>query len=264
MDIAVIRLPHMTNYTVFAMFEYMDGVSLRYVRSRHELGSPDLIILPGSKSCMDAMQWLRESGLAGTIVRLAAHTPVVGISAGMSLLGRQIFDPQGLEKGDSLEGLGLLPLTSTLTVGSVGENSQSQRKGRFPQMDGFFSKLSGLAYEGYTVDKSRFEFLEPDVSQGCNGKCGEEGQTKEKGENNQLFVEKGHVFGCLLHGLFDKEAVARNLVSTLLSRKGLKEDDIETFDLDVFKQTQYDILADAVRKSIDMQQLYKIIEEGVK
>lgn len=297
-DIAVIRLPRMTNYTDFAAFEYREGVSLRYVRSRQELGSPDLIILPGTKNCMEDGQWLRQSGLGGTIVRLAAHTPVMGISGGMNLLGQRIIDPHGLEKGGEVEGLGLLPLITTLGARSVTENRQRQCKGNMPSMRGFFTRLSGLAYDGYAMDGNRYDLsddssgnfhgdlpdslagnlpgdLPCDLPGGLLGDfCGDEsfmndggyedeGRAGEQDNEDRLFFVQGHVFGSRLHGLFDKEAVAKNLVGALLSRKGLKEDDLPAFDLEVFKQEQYDVLADAVRKSIDMKRLYEIIEEGV-
>ena len=82
-DIAVIRLPHISNFTDFNVFERMEGVSLRYVKHTESLGNPDLIFLPGTKNTMADLRWLRESGLETAIIRRAElHMPVVGICGG--------------------------------------------------------------------------------------------------------------------------------------------------------------------------------------
>ena len=107
-DVAVIRLPHISNFTDFSVFELIDGVSLRYVTDKKELGDPDLILLPGTKNTMGDMEWLIESGLEGAIIRAARTTRVIGICGGFQLLGKEMHDPDGVEHGGDMRGLGLL------------------------------------------------------------------------------------------------------------------------------------------------------------
>ena len=96
-DLAVIRLPHISNFTDFNVFERMEGVSLRYVGSTEELGVPDLIFLPGTKNTMDDLAWLRESGLEAAVLRCSAQKiPVVGICGGYQMLGELLEDPDGV------------------------------------------------------------------------------------------------------------------------------------------------------------------------
>ena len=108
-DIAVIRLPHISNFTDFNVFEGMEGVSLRYVGQAKELGNPDLIFLPGTKNTMGDLRWLRESGLEAAVLRQAEiRTPVVGICGGYQMLGEELEDPKGVEEGGFMRGMGLL------------------------------------------------------------------------------------------------------------------------------------------------------------
>ena len=108
-DIAVVRLPRISNFTDFNPLERMEAVSLRYVDSPSALGRPDLIFLPGTKNTMSDLCWLRESGLEAAILRQAEiRTPVVGICGGYQMLGEQLEDPKGVEQGGSMRGMGLL------------------------------------------------------------------------------------------------------------------------------------------------------------
>ncbi len=110
-DVAVIHLPHISNFTDFSVFERMEGVSLRYVQKAGMLGDPDLILLPGTKNTMDDLQWMRESGMEALILRQAEKkTPVIGICGGFQMLGKDLEDPYGVEHGGSMRGMGLLDM----------------------------------------------------------------------------------------------------------------------------------------------------------
>ena len=109
-DIAVIRLPRISNFTDFNTFEYIPGVSLRYVKSVRELKDPDMIILPGTKNTMEDLKWLRESGLETQILKQAAKGKVIfGICGGYQMLGMELSDPFNVESGGTMAGMGLLP-----------------------------------------------------------------------------------------------------------------------------------------------------------
>ena len=109
-DIAVIRLPRISNFTDFTVLEATEGVAVRYIASVRELGKPDMVILPGTKSTISDLQWLRQCGLEAAIKKLAASgTIVFGICGGYQMLGERITDAEGTEGGGSIAGMALLP-----------------------------------------------------------------------------------------------------------------------------------------------------------
>ena len=117
LDIAVVRLPHLSNFTDFAALEATPGVGVRYVSSPRALGSPDLVILPGTKSTMADLKWLRQNGMEASVLKLAANgTPIVGICGGYQMLGERVIDPEGVEGGGEIAGLGLLPVTTVFAA----------------------------------------------------------------------------------------------------------------------------------------------------
>lgn len=234
-DIAVIRLPHISNYTDLDAFLQYDGVSVRYVTRYPELGEPDMIVLPGTKSTIADMRWLRESGLETAVKRAAAKSiPVFGICGGYQILGRKIADPVCSEGGGTVEGLGLLDCDTQFRT----EKHRTQTVGRFAETDGIFSGLSGLTFHGYEIHMGET------VSRGaplldCGG------------------TFSGNVYGCYIHGIFDDERVSRTIVKTLYERRGLHFDGAG-IDRRAYKEQQFDILADEVRRNIDMDLIYRI------
>ncbi len=113
-DLAVIRYPRISNFTDFNVFEQIPGVSVRYVAGLADLGKPDLIFLPGSKNTMGDLEWMRGNGLEDAVKKAAEQTPVCGICGGYQMLGEEISDPQGLETGGTMRGMGLLPVVTRL------------------------------------------------------------------------------------------------------------------------------------------------------
>ena len=98
LDIAILRLPHVSNFTDFIPLEQHPLLGVRYVQRTRQLGAPDLVVLPGTKNTMDDLRWLRESGLEAAVLRLsAAGTPVLGVCGGYQMLGEQLCDPAGEE-----------------------------------------------------------------------------------------------------------------------------------------------------------------------
>ena len=116
LDIAVIRLPHVSNFTDFSPLEEHPAIGLRYVNRPEQLGHPDLVILPGTKNTMGDLRWLRETGLAGEILALhEAGCAILGVCGGYQMLGRRLSDPEKIEGGGSVEGLDLLPCETVFT-----------------------------------------------------------------------------------------------------------------------------------------------------
>ncbi|MBD5452168.1 MAG: cobyric acid synthase, partial [Lachnospiraceae bacterium] len=146
-DIAVIRYPRISNFTDFNVFEQSLDVSVRYVTSASQLGSPDLIFLPGSKNTIDDLHWLRENGLEAAIINCAKDVPIFGICGGYQMLGMRILDPECVEMGGSIEGMGLLPIVTELQR----EKVRCQIKGILPKVEGIFATLSNMEYSGYEI-----------------------------------------------------------------------------------------------------------------
>lgn len=249
-DIAVIRLPHISNFTDFNVFGIIDGVSVRYVSQAHELGSPDLIIIPGTKNTMADLLWLRQSGLEAMILKKnSMGIPVFGICGGFQMLGRKISDPYDIENGGSLSGMCLLD-TETVFKNS---KKRSLAEGRTLSVDGIFKSISEIHIRGY------------EIHMGKTVKCGGNAvpfTVLDDGKTDGFRNSGSTVFGSYLHGIFDNEEFVRRIISAVLSEKGLDRK-ISAFNLKEYKEKQYDILADELRKALDMDKIYKILNEGL-
>ena len=233
-DIAVIRLPRISNFTDFAPFERCPNVSVRYVERVSDLHSPDLLLLPGTKSTIADLKWLRQSGLEAAILKAAsAGTPVFGVCGGYQMLGRSICDPDQVEAAGTtrIQGLGLLDMDTVFR----GEKVQTQTAGTFRGVTGMLSGLNGLSYSGYEIHMGRSREQLPPL-QG-----------------------RGNVYGSYIHGIFDAPGVSDEILRAICARKGLDAASLGTFDMRAYKQRQYDLLADAVRGGLDMELVYRMI-----
>lgn len=242
-DIAVIRLPKISNFTDFDAFEQYDGVSVRYVSHASDLNVPDMIIIPGTKSTIADMKYLRESGLEPAIKNHAENgVPIFGICGGYQLLGKTISDPHGTEYGGEIRGIGLLDAETVFRA----DKRQSRVSGRIADCGGIFAQMSGLDFEGYeihmgeTVSRERPLVIFPDG--------------RADGAVN------GNIYGTYVHGIFD--CISGAIVNALYDKKGINYS-AAVIPRRAYKERQYDILADAVRSSVDMDLIYKIIKEGV-
>jgi adenosylcobyric acid synthase len=148
-EVAVVRLPRIANFDDFAPLEAEPGVRLRYVGAPAELGVPDLLILPGSKSTLADLAWLRASGLGAAVLRIsAAGVPVLGVCGGYQMLGAQLADPDGVEGEPSARaGLGLLDGCTMFAAAKATR----QVRGEIAAAEGFFGCLAGLPLEGYEI-----------------------------------------------------------------------------------------------------------------
>lgn len=240
-DIAVIRLPRISNFTDMDVFSQYSGVSVRYVTKPEQLGRPDLIILPGTKSTISDMKWLRQCGLESALKKEAsAGTLIFGICGGYQMLGGVISDPECSEGGGEIRGLELLDAKTVFT----SEKRRTRTSGKFGGVTGAFSFLSGAEFSGYEIHMGRTECGGEPLLEGCGG------------------AFSGNVCGCYIHGIFDGGEVSGRLVRELFRRKGLEYTG-GTVDRNAYKQSQYDLLAGSVRESVDMGLIYKILKEGL-
>ena len=252
-DIAVIRVPRISNFTDFNPLESIPGVSLRYVKNTQELGNPDMILLPGTKNTMEDLLWMRENGLEALILKEAAKGKLIfGICGGYQMLGETLSDPHGVEAGGTIKGMGLLPMDTVFAE----KKTRTRVEGQFGEITGVFAPLKDTRLEGYEIHMGET------VLKG-NAKSVTRIQDSVSGEQKEDGGYLENVCGTYVHGVFDKEAVAEAIVKIIGEKKGIDVSDMTGMDFQAFKETQYDILAEELRKHLDMEKIYEILEKGV-
>jgi adenosylcobyric acid synthase len=244
-DIAVIKLPLISNFDDFDPLGAEPGVHVRYVSSLQELGRPDAVILPGTKSTVADLAWLRERGLAGRIVQLAREkTPIVGICGGYQMLGRTIHDPEHVESSvDEVPGLDLLPVHTAFE----GEKATHRAQAVVLDGPGWLSTLKGAVIRGYEIHMGRTDTPRPwlEITQRSGQPvCVRDGTTSGDGQ----------IWGCYLHGLFENEHLRRAWLSTL----GWRSNDRQGPPRGRY-EAAFERLADEVEDALDMQKLDAIL-----
>lgn len=235
-NIAVVLLRHISNFTDFDRLEMDERVHLYYTNNVDELKKADIIILPGSKSTLDDMYELRRNGVAKAI--LQAHregVTVLGICGGYQLLGQEISDPNGVEGSIScLPGLGLLPIKTTMTGEKITRQVEFSFQGSVERC------------KGYEIH------------------MGETTRMTETGAGPLVTFDDGHTDGCMagthcfgtyIHGILDNDAFVNFLLEPFTDKLEVKELDYQTY-----KEEQYNKLADHVRKHLNVPLLYRIMQ----
>lgn len=239
-DIAVIRLPRISNATDFLPLEEEDQVVLRYVDRAGDLGDPDMIILPGTKSTMQDLCWLRESGLEARILQKAgSSTPVLGICGGYQMLGEELRDPQRVEGWESMRGMGLLPMTTEFQT----QKTRSVVTGKILSHEELWQPLSGREIRGYEIHMGCSRFHGGTPLAVIDGK--EEGRVL------------GNTAGTYIHGIFDEDGFRSGLLSLLCRRKDINARPVLSFREE--QEHQYDMLAESLREYLDMDAVRSII-----
>lgn len=246
LDVAVIKLPRMSNFDDFDLLAAEPQVGLRYLDDPARLGRPDLVILPGSKSTVADLACLRDSGMARCILALArTGTPVLGICGGYQMMGERILDPEGVESQErETAGLGLLLCTTSFVTGK----RTVKVKATVSSSEGPFGGAVGEEISAYEIhmgatQRSRTALFRLDggVEEGC-------------------LAGQGAMLGTYLHGLFENRCLRRSLVDWLLERRGLPPAGEQGPELS--RDAEYDRLAEALRSSLDVAALYRIIGVG--
>ena len=261
-EIVVIRLPRLSNFTDFSQLARIPGVSLRYVDSIRKFGQPDIVILPGSKSTIADLLWLRESGLEVLIKKTAAQgRAVIGICGGYQMLGETLRDPDGVETGESglpqfVRGIGLLPVDTIFRP----EKTRTQVRGEIFGPARGFDALKGRQIEGYEIHMGSSVIREG---------SGAEPFARLRAQSGEICREKedgctaGTVCGTYVHGIFDVGDLAWRLAESAAEKKGLRLTEGAFLSRETFRERQYDLLAAAVRQNLDMEAVYRMLEEGV-
>lgn len=245
LDVAMIQLPRISNFTdVDPLFDE-PGVGVRLVRHVNELGTPDMIILPGTKNTVEDLQWLRQEGLEDAVKNLACNgTQVIGICGGFQMLGNELRDPDAVEgDGRDVEGLQLLPIVTTFlpnkkTVQMSGTLQAASISGDAMTLTGYEIHLG----DSVIVDESVSPFL-----------------LLEDGRQDGAVTADGQVVGTYFHGIFHNREFTRLIVNRLREKKGLAPiDGVVKSDAER-REEAYEMLAKHVETYVDMKKLKGIM-----
>ncbi len=237
-NVAVILLRHLSNFTDFDRLELDERVNLYYTNNTEEIAKADIIILPGSKSTIDDLYELRRNGVAQAVLRATrAGATVLGICGGYQMMGREVTDPLHQEgEQECMPGLGLLPVTTRLT----GEKTTRQTKFHFLE-----KKEECIGYEIHQgisdrikdTDSRSFARLEDGTDDGC--------------------WMNHHCMGTYIHGVLDNQTFIDYLLEPFAEKTRTRS----AFDYTAFKEEQYDKLAALIRSHVNMPLIYKIMKQ---
>lgn len=248
LDVAVIDLNKISNFTDIHSLKIQPDVSVRYVLTASELGTPDLLILPGSKNTNEDLAALRKNGLADAIMR--AHrdgSRVVGICGGYQILGRMLHDPTGIESPiKEQEGLGLLDTETTFNE----EKTTTQA----------VAKRNNYILKGYEIHMGTTK-LGPNATPFSTIK-----ETNGQSENREdgAINNDGTVIGTYLHGIFDNPYWTRHLLNRIRAAKGMAPLVDTTVSISNYKDQQYEKLAQLFAQNVDMEKFDQILQDSTK
>ncbi|MFZ5647041.1 MAG: cobyric acid synthase [Bacillota bacterium] len=254
LELTVIHLPHISNFTDFDPLENEPDVNLRYVGRGTQLGKPDLILIPGSKNTIEDLAYLKRTGIAGEIRRLSEEgVPVVGICGGFQMLGRELYDPYHTESSiPAIDGLGLLDITTTFARDKITTQVRAGICGPGP----FLTAARDTEVVGYEIHMGRTD-LGDDVVPAfeISHRFGGSHDTLDGASSRD-----GRIWGTYIHGIFDSAPFRRKFLNALRAAKGLSPLD-DSISLSAWEQRQrdYDRLAEVVRGSLDMGKIYAML-----
>ncbi|QUH24433.1 cobyric acid synthase [Serpentinicella alkaliphila] len=249
LEVVVIKLPRISNFTDFNTFKLHRDVKFRFVNLNEDIGNPDLIILPGSKSTIDDLILLKERGMDKQI--LEAHSNgsyVFGVCGGYQMLGNKVKDPLNAESSiKEVEGLSLLPVETTF------------RQTKTTTLSKGYDNVFNCNIKGYEIHMGKTELVEQnylplikiDMRNGLNYYEVDDGAVNKDRT----------VFGTYFHGIFDNTEFTRNLLNKIRESRGKSRFNEEILDYSKYKEEQYDNLAKIVRENIDLKAIYAIMEE---
>ncbi|WP_431936963.1 cobyric acid synthase [Micromonospora sp. RP3T] len=241
LDVAVVRLPRVSNATDVEALATEPGVRVRLTVEPAELAAADLVVLPGSKSTVADLAWLRETGLADAVLgHAAAGRPLLGICGGFQMLGRAIHDPVESRRG-SVPGLGLLPVEVTF-----------DRRKTVRRAEGTAAGDTDVPVDGYEIHHGRVSAADPGLPPLLRYADG-------TGEGARLDA----VYGTHWHGAFESDAFRRRFlaeVAGVAGRTGFKVAPDTSFA--AARERTLDLLGDLVEEHLDTGALWRLIESG--
>lgn len=251
-NIGIVKLPHISNFTDFNVFQNLDGVGVRYITSAEDVKGLDIIILPGSKNTLEDLMHISSIGICEEIINFAKAGGIVfGICGGFQMLGRNLSDPHQTESLlYNVAGMKLLDVDTEFST----EKTTCQTKVKLINSIGILEGLNGILLEGYEIHMGQTRAV-GDVNVMLESSDGSSKSGSLVGISNL----RGNVFGTYLHGIFDNIEFLIHIVNGIRNTKGLPPIGNITRTYKQMKEEQYDKLADIIRQSIDCNLIKKII-----
>ena len=243
-DVAAVRLPHVSNFDDLDPLAAEPGVRVRWVDSPDGLRGASAVVLPGTRNTTGDLRWLWATGMAAAVRTMAAAgTPVAGLCGGYQMLGRSVADPLGLEGGGTVDGLGLLDVRTELGDGKTTRLATVRWTGAGP-----FGAVAGRASAGYEIHHGRTE-----LGAGCQALMHVDGEAAG--------AASGGVWGCYLHGVFGDDAVRAAFLASLgaSDAAGPADEDARGLRWDAHLDAELDRLADAVEAALDFTAIDALI-----
>ena len=244
-NIGVIRLPYISNFTDFSNLEQRGDVFLHYISSPKEIEACDLLIIPGTKNTLGDLLWLKESPLFQEIKDFAkTGKPLLGICGGYQMLGNKVEESDCGGASSCVEGLKLLPVNTVIAENKIRKNLSFTLE----NCQGFFSCLSGMRISGYEIHMGKTELsCDGSFQSACLCFTGKSG------------FQCGNIYGTYVHGFFDEEGVAQKVVQALAEKKGLSCSETKNASWKATKDLQFDFLAEQLRLHLNMERIYNIL-----
>ena len=246
LDIVVIRLPYMSNFTDFNSLSRLENISLRYVSSAKDIGNPHLLIIPGSKNTIEDLKFLKENGIYNEIVRLEkTNTIIFGICGGYQILGEVIEDNLGIEGEIRTEkGFGLLPIKTIFNK----EKITKQASGRI--ISNRIKSINKIEVSGYEIHNGETTIYNEDNIF----------IKLDNGEVAGAINSKGNVLGTYLHGIFDNGDFLLAFVKSLLEKNNINNEYKDIISYNEYKNNEFNKLAKILEDNIDMSKVEEILK----
>ena len=248
-DVAIIRLPHMSNFTDFNSLDIEKNITVRYVSEVSEMGKPHIIILPGTKTTIEDLRYIKENGIYDEVIRMKNRGSIIfGICGGYQMLGEVLCDEYGVE-GDIKEEIGF-NLLSSRTI--FKENKTTiQKMGKIICAGRIFHKILDCEVTGYEIHNG--------VTKGNKDSIFIEGPM---GEALGMINKEGNVLGTYLHGIFDNDEFRRLFIQSLMDYFNIDDAIKNNVSYENYKKSQFDKLVEVMKENLDMQKIEEIINKA--
>ena len=243
-NIAIIKLPHISNFTDFNPLSRRKEIVMKYISTPKEMEDADLVIIPGTKNTLYDLRWLKNMGFTHDNL---AKKNIIGICGGFQMLGNELIDEYGVEEGGTEEGLKLLNFSTIFAKEKTTRQTETEIINTPDFIDLCNSTIKGYEiHMGSTIDPKENPFTKSDIT------------------DNGGFVNN-NIMGTYIHGIFENDNFVDAIISGLIKKTGKKVTiDTNIYDFDLYKESQYELLADLIEQSLDINAILNILDKSEK
>jgi len=243
-NMAIIKLPHISNFTDFNPLSRRKEIVMKYISTPKEMEDADLVIIPGTKNTLYDLRWLKSMGFNHDNLEMRN---LIGICGGFQMLGNDLTDEYGVEEGGSETGLKLLNFSTIFAKEKTTRQTETEIINTPDFIDLCNSTIKGYEiHMGSTIDPKENPFTKSDIT------------------DNGGFVNN-NIMGTYIHGIFENDNFVDAIISGLIKKTGKKVTiDTNINDFDIYKESQYDLLADLIEESLDINAILNILDKSEK